>query len=318
MLKATHCRQQGFMAIVLVVFLVVFVAIAAAIVSMTTSGARSAGDHAMASGALFIAESGIEWAAKELAEAADPESYCNDDLPGSGGSVNSGGAFEILEAEYLDDPALEQPVCRVRVAGVRNTARRVLSTNIKIASAESIFDNQAGWDDTKGAQFPDPALPVLQLSSNPGCKNDAYAITNSPADVLTDSFSDGDQVYFASELELVSGNSDIFSLSEFQLNLAPGIANCVIPLLSPSLSPCAAPSGHPLYDDFDIVLDLGSDFGAGDVGQIELVVDWDRPGGPPVDCPAVIELSNACLGREGHCAVASDDPIEDGSWDENP
>lgn len=315
MLNAPHCRQQGFMAIVLVVFLVVFVAMAAAIVSMTTSGARSAGDHVNASAALFIAESGIEWAARELFDADDPESDC-DALDGNTGptAVNGGGSFDITGSAYDSTDGS----CRLTSVGTVAQTRRVLKGNIP----ESVLEGNAGGGDDlfedsedkfnncnqQNLECQDGSMTFERPSGGGGQGN-----TNTRAkagDLITDDFEDGDTVYFTANFEW--DGTDDPSGNVFNIELTNNIADCDVSL--PALnSSCSAPAGDPLYDLYDVVLILGDDFAAGDVSQVDLQVDWGN------NLSDWVTLSEGCIGRAGHCAGAGgDDPTEDGTWDEDP
>lgn len=318
MLNATHCRQQGFMAIVLVVFLVVFVAIAAAIVSMTTSGARSAGDHAMASGALFIAESGIEWAARELFDADNPETDCNNlsahaALPIA---INGGGSADITESNYDAGDGS----CRLTSVGTVGQTVRVLKGNIP----ESVLEGDAGGGDDLFEDSEDNFNNCNQ--QNLDCQDGSMTFerpsggggpgqgnTNTQAkasDLVTDNFSNGDTVYFTANLEW--DGTDSPSGNVFNIELTNSIANCDVSL--PGLnSACSASAGDPLYDLYDVVLVLGDDFSDEDINQVRLSVNW---GSNNSDW---LTLSEGCIGRAGHCAGAGgDDPTEDGTWDEDP
>jgi hypothetical protein len=315
MLNAAPTRQAGFMAIVLVVFLVVFTAMAAAIVSMSTSGARGGADHANAAGALFMAESGIEWAARELFDTADPATDCNAlaaNTPAT--NVNGGGSFDITESNYDTTDGS----CRLTSIGMVNQTRRVLKGNIPA----SVLDGDAGGGDDlfedsdekfnncnqQNLECQDGAMTFQRPSGGPGQGN-----TNTRAkasDLITDDFEAGDTVYFTANFEW--DTTDVPTGNRFNIELTNNIADCDVFL--PDLnSPCAAPGADPLYDLYDVVLILGDSFAADSINQVDLTVGW---GNNQSDW---IALSEGCIGRAGHCAgEGSDDPIDDGTWDEDP
>lgn len=315
MLNLSHGRQTGFMAIVLVVFLVVFTAIAAAIVSMTTSGARGGADHANAAGALFMAESGIEWAARELFDTADPETDCNA-LAGNTNPtvVNGGGSFDITESSY----DATDGSCRLTSVGMVNETRRVLKGKIP----EGVLEGEEGGGDDL---FEDSEEKFNNCNQkNLGCENGAMTFnrpsggqgqgnTNTQAkasDLVTDDFEAGDTVYFTANFEWDS--TDDPTGNRFDIELTNNIAECDV-FLPDLSSPCAAQSDDPLYDLYDVVLVLGDDFAADSINQVDLMVDW---GGNQSDW---ITLSDGCIGRAGHCSGGSgDDPTDDGTWDEDP
>lgn len=304
------------MAIVLVVFLVVFVAMAAAIVSMTTSGARSAGDHVNASAALFIAESGIEWAARELFDTANPETDCNS-LPSHAMlpiSVNGGGTANITQSNY--DPT--DGSCGLTSRGQVGQTVRVLKGRIP----ESVLDGSSGGGDdlfeNSDEKFnncnqgnldcQDGAMTFERPSGGGGQGN-----TNTQAkasDIVTDDFSAGDTVYFTANFEW--DGTDDPSGNVFTVELTNKIAECSVSL--PGLnSACSAPAGDPLYDLYDVVLILGDDFAVEDIKQVDVSVDWGN------NLSDWVTLSEGCIGRAGHCAgAAGDDPTEEGTWNEDP
>lgn len=302
----TRLGQQGFLAIVVAIILVVVVAMGAAMFAMSTSGNRGAGDHALSGKALFLAEGGLEWAAKELFGADDPQADC-EGLAGSGPFPLPGGDFRIIDAVYDNT----EVTCRVTSRGTaRNAVRTVAGTVPRsiILGGGSIFDEQGAWTHQR-TSFPEDR--VLRMESNPACQGNSRATVDDPSLVLTDTFQVGDQVYFVTGFEPVQGN---LNLSDLEVILETGIANCTVSMTSPGTSPCSAPPGHDLYDFYDIVLDLGNGFGAGDVDEIRLIAGWSSPPGPSGQC--VIELSDACIGREGHCTPGGSDPVDD--WTEVP
>jgi len=302
-------RQRGFMAIVLVVFLVVFTIMAASIVSMTTSGARGAGDHVNASAALFMAESGIEWAARALFDADDPQSDCQA-LLGQGSVVNDGGSFSIVDAEYQTGTES----CRITSRGLVNPASRTL---VGIIPKRILDGDSGGGDDMfddSGEKFGNSCNPP-----NVTCEDGALIFHrpgqgggNPPTDadgdaLVSDTFEVGDNVYFTANIEWdgdPSGNL-------FTVELRNNIAACSVSL--PALSSGCGVTGHDLNDQFDIVLLLGDDFSAEDINTVRLLVNWAQ------NSSNNITLTNGCIGREGHCSgEGSDDPIDDGGWDEDP
>ncbi|RFF28295.1 MULTISPECIES: hypothetical protein [unclassified Wenzhouxiangella] len=300
------------MAIILVVFLVAFVAIAAAIVSMSTSGARGAGDHVNASRALFMAESGIEWAALELFDSADPESACSDlqnnaALPES---VNGEGSFDITDSEY--DTA--DGGCRLTAVGIVNETRRVLKGKIP----ESVLEGDTGggddlFEDTEfncnsnNVECQDGEL----IFNRPGGKGQGQPPTQANgADLISDNFVVGDEVYFTANIDWdASPTNNMFGL---EMNIDTGAnIDCDVPL--PGLnSTCSAPAENELYENFDIVLALGDYFASNNVGQVKIRLDWaTNPSNQVV-------LADGCIGRAGYCSGSGDDPVDDGTWDENP
>lgn len=302
--------QMGFLAIVVAIILVVVVAMGAAMFAMSTSGNRGAGDHALSGKALFLAESGIEWAAKELFGADDPQGDC-EGLAGSGPFSMPGGQFRILGSAY--DTTDEN--CDVVSRGTSGDAIRTISGTIP----KSIIEGGGGglFDDSdekfqncgqKNLECEDGALVFKRPSGGgPGQGN-----TNTSAkagDLITDDWDVGDTVFFTANIGWdADPTGNVF---EITLKIQ-GQADVTCAVGMPGLnSPCAAPSGNSLYDQFDIVLDLGNTFDEADVQSVELQVDW------ATNPSSEVTLSDGCIGRANHCSGTSD-PTEDGSWDENP
>lgn len=300
-------RQQGFMAIVVAVILVVFAAMAAAIVVMTTSGTRGAADHAQSNGALFLAESGIEWAAKQMLGAADPENDCNA-LAGSGPFTMPNGQFTIEASSY--DTTDEN--CDVTSRGfVGNTIRTISGTipkSIIEGGGGSVFDDSdQKFNNCGSANLECQDGQIIFKRPGGGGGN-----TNTKAkasDLITDDWNVGDTVYFTADIVWDNDpTGNVFSI-DLKIQGQPDV-NCGVAM--PSLnSGCAAPPGHPLYDQYDIVLILGATFDETDVKDVSLSVSWGS------NTSTRVTLSNGCIGREQHCEGTSD-PVEDGTWDENP
>ena len=311
MRRMMHRRQQGFMAIVLVVFLVVFVVIAASIVSMTTSGARGAADHVTASSALFMAESGIEWAALELFDTEDPVNDCNEleNHPALPVGVNDAGSFDITESFYDEG-------CRLTVRGYVAQSQRVLKGRIP----DSVLDGDTGGGDD---MFDDSEEKFGNSCNSPNvtCSDGALTFNrpgngggNPPTDadgdaLISDSFESGDRVYFTANIEWDADPSGNF----LEVELRNNIASCDLMLPSLSSSAECTDTASELNDLFDIVLFLGDDFSPQDVNTVRLRLDWAP------NSSNHVTLTNGCIGREAHCASeGGDDPVDDGTWDEDP
>ncbi len=312
----THHRQQGFMAIVLVVFLVVFVAMAAAIVSMSTSGARGAADHVQASAALFMAESGIEWAAKRLQDVGDAEAYCDDSLQGAGGSIEGSGGFQVLESNFVAGGDEENDGCRVRIRGTSGSASRVVAARVPIMTGDgefdSIFENANAWEDPQFGGFVQPG--VMEIRRNPQCTGPNPTNPGSAdGSVITDPFTAGDSVYFVTGFDLVDGTPPAGAAwVRVSVTHAGGTVQCDIDMAQGD-SACSADASNPLYNVHDVVLELGSGFAATDVTEISLRGFW---GGNACS----VYLSDACLGRQSSCLgfETTDNPVSEGSWNEAP
>jgi hypothetical protein len=330
----THRRQQGFMAIVLVVFLVVFVVIAASIVSMTTSGARGAADHVTASSALFMAESGIEWAARELFDADNPQADC-EALEAQSREVNDGGSFEISFAEYRTDSESCLLTSRGSNGAAIRTLTGVIPKQILEGGAEGegddIFDDPGLWEESDFQGFnsdPFPGDGVLYLNRNASCRGPTVHTVRSESEsnietMLSPGFSASDEIYFATNrivstqapnAQCQAGDSRL----RVALELADGSTRaCEWFMIAGTLSPSnCVPDGAPasLTDEFELVMDLGSGFASTDVVAISIQALW---GGGVYS----IELSDACIGNSNGCAkggLVGDDPVEEGSWDETP
>lgn len=298
----THHRQQGFMAIVLVVFLVVFVAMAAAIVSMSTSGARGAADHVQASAALFMAESGIEWGARELFDAENPQSDC-EALEGQSRPVNGGGSFTIIAAEYLTG----SESCRLTSRGHSSPASRTLVGLIPKrvmdgaeGGGDDLFDDASAW---AGGQS-EVIDGVLYIKRQGG--NESHA---DGRDVLTDDFEQGDQIYFAANVSPGTGGMDV------RVRFPGGPGNYAV---CADGNPCASVDpDNPLHSYYNTVWVLSSSVAGGvnDVNDIRIRVDFDQQ---PANVDEVA-VADGCIGRLEHClAEGSDDPTEDGGWNEDP
>lgn len=307
----TRREQQGLLAIVVAIILVVVVAMGAAMFAMTTSGTRGAGDHARSGKALFLAESGIEWAAKQLLGADDPQSDC-ESLAGAGPFAMPGGDFRILSAVY--DTTDEN--CDVTSRG---TVDSVVIRTISGTIPKSIIEGGGG------NVFEDSDEKLNNCNqSNLGCEDGAITFykpggggggpgnTNTSAkggDLITDEFAAGDTVYFATNMSWIGDpTGNVFDIT---LKIA-GQPDVSCGVLMPSLaSPCAAPSGNSLYDEYNVVLVLGSTFSAADVSKVELSVNWAS------NSSSEVRLEGGCIGRENSCSGTSD-PTDGGTWEENP
>ena len=299
-------RQHGFMAIVLVVFLVIFVIMAASIVSMTTSGARGAADHVNASAALFIAESGIEWAARELFDTDDPPTDCAA-LEDQGSTVNEEGSFTIIDAEYQPDTES----CRVTSRGLVNPASRTLVGVIprrildgETGGGDDLFDDEDNWNAVGGGnEIIDGVLYIRQQGSDTARAQDGSG-------ALSDDFDAGDRVYFAA-------NVDPHAVGLTVTLTFPGppgnYATCAGNQACANIDP--GDPGYELLDFYNTVflLDASVSGSRDNVNQIVMEVDFTQYG---VD---EVAIANGCIGRWQHCLQAgSDDPTDGGGWDENP
>lgn len=305
MLNISVSRQQGFMAVVLVVFLVVFVAIAAAIVSMTTSGTRSAADHVNAISALFAAESGVEWAASSLAGAADPTTACNDlsSTPGANGSVNGAGTYSIEESSY--DPADEGCFIKSRgqvVESIRYIEGKIPSSVIEGGGGgNDLFDDEDNWNSVGGGnEIVDGVLYIRQQGSDTAKAQDGD-------DALSDDFQAGDAIYFAANVDPdASGLTVTLTFPGPPGNYATCTAG----------DPCSTVDpDNPLLDSYNTVwlLDGSVSGSRADVNQIEIIADFNHYS------VSEVAIADACIGRLSHCQMGGgDDPVGDGTWDENP
>ncbi len=133
-------RQKGLLAIVVAIILVVVVAMGAAMFAMSISGNRGAGDHANSGRALFLAESGIEWAARELLGTENPEDDCNA-LGGSGPFNMPGGTFRILDSTYDATDENCDVVSRGTVGDVIRTISGTIPKAIIEGGGGSDFDD---------------------------------------------------------------------------------------------------------------------------------------------------------------------------------
>lgn len=315
MLISLQRHQSGFMAIVLVVFLVVFVAIAAAIVSMTTSGARSAGDHVNAVNALFMAESGIEWAALKLFDSPDPESDC-DNLENDAAlpvSVNGQGSFDIQDSEVAGTGS-----CRLKVRGMYQQTTRVLTGSIPesildgdAGGGDDLFDNPDDWQHGSGGN---PSVyvsdGVLHLERQGSGQTKTRTTSNN---FISDTFGPADTVYFVANVEADGDPTGNTLNLDVTLNGAPN-PSCSgdMPLMTGA---CSAPPSDPLYDSFNTVWVLGDPIGVSstDVEEVEIWVDW------AFNDSDLVTIANGCIGRAAHCAgEGSSDPVDDGTWNEDP
>lgn len=301
--------QEGFLAIVVAIILVVIVAMGAAMFAMSTSGNRGAGDHAHSGRALFAAEGGIEWSARELFDSDDPQGDC-EALAGSGPFTLPTGEFRILDSAY--DAADEN--CDVVSRGMVGDVIRTISGTIP----KSIIEGGGGglFDDSEekfngcskqNLECDDGAMVFQRPSRGPGQGNTNTSAKGS--DLISDDWDVGDTVYFTANIGWDADPSgNLFSITlkiQGQADVTCGVS---MPGLN---SPCAAPSDHELYDQFDIVLQLGNTYDETDVNSVDLQVDW------ATNPSNEVTLSDGCIGRANHCEGTSD-PTEDDSWDENP
>jgi hypothetical protein len=319
------------MAIVLVVFLVVFAVMAAAIVSMSTSGARGAGDHAQASAALFMAESGIEWAARVLFDGNDPPSDCSG-LQGQSQTVNDGGGFTITSAEYLAGGGDEPPLCRVQVTGANGPTRRVVSASIPIGGGEaaegSIFDDPGNWSVSEpGFVTVFPGDGRMRFNRNQGCGGPDSSITSaSPgavADMLAPGFGASGAVYLLANFDLDTSCGGSGARLRFRITHSGGtVEQCDWIMTSGVVTPagCLDASAPPaLTDQYDLVIRLGADYASSAVSEIRIASIWEAGAGN--GGIRQVEVHDACIGTASSCmegGLVDDDPVDEGSWDETP
>lgn len=304
-----RARQRGYLAIVVAVILVVIAAMGAAMFAMTTSGTRGAGDHARSAKALFLAESGIEWAAKELLGASDPQNDC-EGLAGSGPFPLPSGEFRVLDATYDTADENCDVVTRGFVGDVIRTISGTIPKSIIEGGGGGLFDdsnekfnncNQANLDCGDGD------ITFNRPSQGPGVGNTETSAKAS--DLITDDWDVGDTVYFTANIGWdADPTGNVFEITmKIQ---GQSDVSCQV-LMAGLNSLCAAPSGHPLYDQYDIVLELGSTYDETDVNNVDLSVDW------ATNPSTRVTLSDGCIGRASHCSGTSD-PVDGGTWDENP
>lgn len=314
------------MAIILVVVLVVFTVMAASIVSMSTSGARGAADHVNASAALFLAESGVEWAAKQLVESDDFEDCCDDSLQGSTGSINDSGGFQILESDFVEADDDSSDFCRIKVRGNSGTASRIISASVQKPSAEgaegSIFDDPADWNTVdvpgfaSGSLFPGDG--VLFLRRNDGCAGRDYFVSVPDPASMLGNFSAGEEIFLATNHDVdasCGGPPTADSSLRFQVFLSDGSSIQCDWAMVAGTTTCPAPMApSELTEEFDLVLALGNGFAATQVTEIRVRTLWNNR-------VFSVALSDTCIGSTASClegGMTGDDPVEEGSWDETP
>lgn len=302
--------QHGFLAIAAAVILIVLAAMGAAMFAMVSSGTRGAGDHALSARALFLAESGIEWAAKDLFGTDDPEADCNG-LAGSGPFTMPGGTFQILNSSYNASEGNCSVTSRGSVGGVLRTISGVIPKSIIEGGGGGLFDDSE--DDfnncnQQNLECQDGAMVFQRPSGGPGGGN-----TNTQAkgsDLINNDWTAGELVYFTANFDWDADPSGNVFTIEIKLQ-GGGTRTCTVNL--PSLSSgCAAPSSNPLYDTYDVVLEVGNSYPDEDINSVSLSVNW---GSNPSN---EVTLADGCIGTEEQCSGAASDPAEDGSWDENP
>lgn len=103
-IKTMNNSEHGSLLISIIIAMIVISALGAGIASMVTTGVRSSTDHSLSIQALYLAESGFEWAGKKLREHDNNEEswevYCSDDLKQDGEDMhlNDNNYFIILSA----------------------------------------------------------------------------------------------------------------------------------------------------------------------------------------------------------------------------
>lgn len=318
-------QSRGSALIPVIIAIMILGAIGAGLASLVSSGFRSTADHSLSIQALYLAESGFEWAAAELQEVhgqgSEWEETCNNlSSDYEPQQIDDAGYFNIIESGVTTGPR----ACKIKILGLTGdsepadaSASRRLEAKIRQGviegSAESesnIFDNENDWSGVgANVNFEDGAM-ILERPG--GGQGKGGGNTNTKADgrnIIEEQFESGDTVYFAANTGWDDTPVDeVFSI-DLKINGQSDI-NCDMNL--PSLdSDCSVTSG-PLDDEYNTVLKLGDNINAENIEKITLEVDWG--GG---DTEEVI-LENGCIGTEEYCLGNTEpqNPVEDGSWEE--
>lgn len=307
-------KQAGATIIAAIVVLVVFAVLGLVLLSMHTTQRVTASDHFSSMRALYLAESGLEWAARELFDAADPLADC-EALATAPPTTLGAGSFRIDEAVF--DP--DDTVCRIVAIGTVGDTERHLTGAVRRAviigiagdDAESIFDNDGAWKSGGGTNinFDNGAI----VFSRPGAAGKGKAAQPSQTeatDVITDNFAVGDRVYFVGNFSADgTTTNDTFTIEVVHADPAQSVT-CVV-VLDTLASPCFE-TGTILDEDYQVVLFLSDAFDVADITQVRVRVDWSGDG-----TANEVRLENACIGRVEHCTPPGDgDPIEPDTWEE--
>ncbi len=304
--------QAGATLIIAIVVIVVFAVLGLSLLSMHTTQRVSAADHFASARALYLAESGLEWAARELFAAADPQADC-EALTGVAPVTLGAGTFHIAQATY---DAVGARCLIVSIGAVGDTRRRVTGAVRRAVldgtsgtGPDTVFDDSGAW--TGGGANVNFDARAIIFSRPGGLKGKALQPTQIEGDnVLTDTFVSGEAVYFTADFS-ANGTltGTLFTIEVVHVDPLQSVT-CTV-ALGTLISLCGV-TGTELNEHFQVVLFIGNTINAADIDKIRIRVDWGA-----LSTASQLRVDNACLGRIEHCTPDSGgDPVDPDSWEE--
>ncbi len=318
--------EKGSLLIAIIIAIVIVSALGAGIATMVTTGVRSSTDHSLSIQALYLAESGFEWATSKLREHYNStgswEDYCSNNLANAGTniSLSSNKYFTILSAVTLSNG------CSIKILGwvgnsnkEKDLASRRLEGMIpgwfiqgSVPPTNNMFSGgDDDWKQSTGKNVKFSEGQVIFKKPGKGKGQGSKAQTNAPTNVIQD-FGSGEHVFFGAyvkDLENISSH-------DFDLTVGPGkIAECSISFNGTSklTSDCGNANipANPLSDmllDYNLLMYLGNDLHSENFGFLRLTLDWDQGN------PNEVVFEYGCLGPSSICSNLSYNYIT--NWNE--
>lgn len=306
-----RATQRGALMIAAIILIVVFAVLGLSLLSLHSTQRVTASDHFAAARALYLAESGLEWAARELFGTADPQADCEalvDENPVTLGA----GSFQFTEAVYDAGNVTcsiisvgDVGVTRRRVTGA---IRREVLEGTSGGIGETLFSDEGAWQGGgENINFDNGSI-IFDRPGSPG-KGKPPAQAIEAENVITDDFQVGDDVYFTGNFSYDGTMGGSVFFIEIDLDTKPPqTISCTVDLETLT-SPCGAV--NELNEHYNVVLFLENNFSPAMVDRVRVRVDWD--GGTSQQ----LRVDDACIGRISHCMPDSGgDPVDPESWEE--
>ncbi len=222
--RASH--QEGSLLIGALVVLLLFSAAGTAVMTLGSTRSATAADHYQGNQALYVAEAGLEWAAREFLNGYedDVEAAC-DQIDGTTRNV-SGGVF-VIAAAYDEDPTEGDEWCLVTAVGhvpdadapaSQRRLRTRLDTQFVNNSSggpdpeDNVFGDESNWNNMCGPHVHCDGGTVTFSKNN---NQDSLQSSGNSGDLAADdAFGSSDEVY----LVLAVGAGE---LTDFGMNRVP-------------------------------------------------------------------------------------------------
>lgn len=312
--------EKGSLLIAVIIAIVVVSALGAGIATMVTTGVRSSTDHSLSIQALYLAESGFEWARAHLQGSTNFEVDCialqnNPSLPVDlynqrhfdvKSSINGSGNCTISSVGWIGSNDKSNSLSSRRLIGtILKSDINTNSTPIDFSNdtQKNIFADENTWEGTQShTDFRDDGSIVFSQNSQKDQLNRSKSknISQLIPEDRENIFDENDTIYLVMYLD----SSDLGKLSDFGLNKLP-----------------------PSNNNFDwtnndinsfgsyksVYINLGSGYTAEDINEqpnLSFFIEWSQNS---------ITVRFACIGKISTCQIEynndiSHNPVNDVTW----